>query len=339
MPWLQCLFQSIESGHGASDGCEALDAPPYDPRLPTCRQVELDPAQELFLAVWGDCLAVHGLDGQPAEPICPEEGLRAAWFTPDGDHLLLGTRDDRALLVDRRDGAVLCRSHGLGDYLDVACWLPDGRQFVGVTRSNRVAVQDARSLETRRCLLQRDPDETYEPLVGLVLSPDGARAYLAAGCRVRCLDTADGRPIWSAKLDHPLESIAIAAQGSRLALSSRQGVTLLDAATGIEVATSAFRFRGIHLPGARIPLAFSPRLAFSPDGQLLAASTPNGQLLLLDPANLELLREYPRMESLAWIEDMIWFADSQRLLVGCAHNRVAIWSVPDDRPLLVTQLT
>jgi len=284
-----------------------------------------------------------------AEKICPDEGLRSARFTPDGQRVLMGTRGDRALLLDWHSDSVLARSQSAGDHIDEICWLPDGTRFVAATRSNQVAVHDGETLEVLHSLLPSDdegPDrEVYEPFAGMALSPPGrdgsaARVFLASGLRVRCLDTDDGDLLWEAVLKQPAGCPTVSPDGSRLAVSSERGVTLLDAATGVVVATaSCFRYRGVRFPGLPGGVGFSLRLAFSPDGQRLAASTPNGQLLLLDPVTLDLLREYPRQDGLAWIEDLTWFADSCRLLVGCAHNRVLVWSVVQDRCLLESPLS
>jgi WD40 repeat protein len=339
------LFGSLWRRRGGDTQPRFEDLPglPYDPALPCCRQVDLDHKERHFLAVWGDHLSVHDVaDGRrAARDFFPEEGVRRARFAPDGERVALGTRDDRALLLDWRRTTVLARSDRLGDYLDEVRWLPDGGEVVGATQSNEVLVQDGDDLRTVRRLLPGN-EGGHEPFGGMALSPDGRRVFLVSGGRVRCLDADTGEALWEITPGRPCLNPALSPDGSRLALASDHGVTLVDAATGVIIAeTRCFRFQGIRFPGIdREGLAWSPCLAFSPDGAWLAASTPNGQLMLLDPATLDVLREYPRLEpGPAWIEDLAWFSDATRLLLGCAHDRLLVWSVDGERCLLETPLS
>lgn len=337
------LFQRLGSpGEAASSPwrggrLEELDDLPYDPGLPGCRQVDLDRDQRHFLVIWGDHLSVHETgQGRRAADYFPDEGLRRARFAPDGNRVALGTRDDRALLLDWRGAAVLARSDRLGDHLDELRWLPGGEGVVGATQSNEVLVQDGDDLHTLRRLLPAGGADR-DPFGGLTLSPDGRRVFLVNGRRVRCLDTESGDPLWERELDGPALNPALSPDGSRLALASDRGVLLVDAATGVVVADApCFRFQGIRFPGTGGQgLAWRPCLAFSPDGRRLAVSTPNGQLMLLDPATLEVEREVPRIEGgPAWIEDLAWFSDGERLLIGCAHDRLLVWSVDRERSVL-----
>jgi len=316
---------------------EELDGLPYDPRLPGCRQVDLDPSERHFLVIWGDHLSVHEAEqGRRAADYFPEEGLRRARFAPDGARVALGTRDDRTVLLDWREAAVLARSDRLGDYLDELRWLPGGDGFVGATQSNEVLVQDGGDLRTLRRLSPAG-GAGRDPFGGMALSPDGCRVFLVTGRRVRCLDTESGEPIWDRELDRPALNPAPSPDGSRLALACDHGVILIDAATGVVVAEArCFRYQGVRFAGVGgEELAWLPCLAFSPDGRRLAVSTPNGQLMLLDPATLEVEREYPRRAGgPAWIEDLAWFSDGERLLIGCAHDRLLVWSVDEERSVL-----
>jgi WD40 repeat protein len=277
-------------------------------------------------------MAVHdaGAGCKAVDDLCPEAGLLTARFSPDGGRVVLGTRDDRALLVDWSQASVLGATPGLGDYISEIRWRPDGR-LVGLTQSNEVVVLD-RSLGTVRRLAVL-PQDSCGPAASMALSPDGARLFVVAGPELRCLDSESGAQIWRRRMASRQLSPAVSPAGSRIAVASDR-VRLLDAATGITAAEGpSFRFRGLSFPAMPAEMdgvAFTPRLAFSPDDRYLAATTPTGRLQLLDPATLEVLREYVDGTELAWIEDVAWFSDGERLLLGCANDRVLVWSVEDE---------
>jgi WD40 repeat protein len=337
--WLKRLFRAAElkiswARHQAP--LESLPDVPYPPDLPCCRQVDPHPSGRYFLTVWGDHMAVHdaGAGSKAVDDLCPEAGLLTARFSPDGGRVVLGTRDDRALLVDWSQPTVLGATPELGDYISELRWRPDGR-LVGVTQSNEV-VELNRGLGAVKRLAVL-PQDSYEPGASMALSPDGARVFVATGHEVRCLDSETGAQVWQHKMASRQFSPAVSPAGSRIAVASDR-VRLLDAATGVTVAEGPpFRFRGLRFPAMPAEMdgvAFTPRLAFSPGDRYLAATTPTGRLQLLDPATLEILREYLEGTELAWIEDVAWFADGERLLLGCANDRVLVWSVEQEQCLV-----
>jgi WD40 repeat protein len=339
-PWLRRLAGSLKgvaSGWlSANNPYEQLLAAPYLQHLPACRRVDIHPAGDLVLGVWGDQLGVREAETgrRVVEDLSLEEGLLSARFAGDGERVLVGTRQEVTLAVDWRRAAVVARTPKLGDCVDQVRWLPGSQpRFVAVSRSNELSIYDGTTLTRLRQLL--GPASPYEPFAGLDVSPDGGRAYLASGQRVRCLDIAAGGELWERGLEQPPEGLAVAPDGLSLAVASRQGMSLLDSATGAPgVSASCFPFPGIHFPDPAGPRWWSPRPAFSPDGRHLAVNTPNGHLMLLDPLSLEVRRLFPRGDNLAWIEDLAWFADSTRLLLGCAHDRLLVWSLDGDRSLL-----
>jgi len=320
---------------------ERLTTAPYPNDLPACRQVELDRSGKLLLAVWGDHVEVRhaASGGRVVDALSVAEGLLAARFSPDGETILLGTRDNRALLLDWRRSRILARTPRLLDTLDEVRWLEGaGPRFVGASRSNELMLFDGETLEPIRVLL--GPQGRFEDLAGLAVSPDGRRVFLVSGERLRCFAPETGELLWSCPLGVPARDVAVSADGRWLALASPAEVLTIDAERGEPgPRAGCFRHQGIQLPRLLdAPLSWSPRPAFSPDDSRLAVVTPTGQLMLLAWPSLEVLSEPPR-RSVAWIEDLAWFADGDRLLVGCSHDRLVVWSVAGERSLVELSLS
>ncbi|MFD7630800.1 hypothetical protein ACFV7Q_33065 [Streptomyces sp. NPDC059851] len=232
---------------------------------------EEDPFRSVAFARDGRVLAAtHGgrvkdLVGKkelPRAALAPGSGApEALSFSPDGRLLALGYRDGRAALWETAGGR-------------------DGPPLAGHA----------------------------DAVFALTFSPDGR--LLATGSRdttVRLWDTATGRPVGPPLTDHTtgVEDIAFSLDGRLLATASDDGVLLYEragtsgttpstaptpstASPGTPLASRALEAAlserwAIRLPSVRVGGHGLLRVAFSPDGRVLATTSLQRALHLLDP--------------------------------------------------------
>ncbi len=204
-------------------------------------------------------LALLGVGSAAAEPI-EQTGhslsVDAAALSADGRLALTGGRDGSAILWEARTGAVLrsWRADPLG--LTTAALSADGRQAL-TGGAGTAALWDA---QTGRLRLRFGRPGEFLALAAFW--PDARHALIAGpDGSARVYDTATGRPVraYATALGR-IVAAAASADGRRLAVSDgTASVLVVDAKTG-----------AVSLLDAGGPVA---RLAFSPDGRRVAASS------------------------------------------------------------------
>lgn len=304
--------------------------------------VDAHPSGELVLAASGSTIELrYAQSGARYRTLMAPDGVLDARFSPDGERLLAGDMSGRATIWNVRQGTALGTSERMGDYCDQVAWLGSDR-FVMASQTGEVHVVETETLHTQHRLLGPDPD--YHHLGGIAVS--GSRVFVSVGERLGAFDADGGQIVW--RLDGALRNasrLTASPDGATLLAAGHDGVAIFDARTGQPGARCAFpcaynvswpemvededmfgRTKHVYEEGV---FSWSPRPAFSPQGDLVAMQDAVGNLVFLDLTTTTL---YPtaREQGRAWIEDLAWFADGNHVLLGSSGNELAVWRV---RPL------
>jgi WD40 repeat protein len=253
---------------------------------------------------------------------------RSAWnfaISPD-ERILVTTRGYRHPGIDVWDVGTdrHLRRLDTGDRIVLVCAFSlDGHLLAAALGDGSIVLWGTRNWEIRGCL-----ERGRSGVAFLAFGPD-SRTLLAVESaspenNIRWWDTETCEELRREPRPAPTESAAFSGQANLLALSSREGISLRDAATGEETWQRP-------LPGPGMW-----RLVLSADGAVLAcadlSSWNHHRILFLDTATGEELR---RWEGNGSFEGLA-FSPVGRLLASSARDRtVLVWDVtglcPDGR--------
>jgi WD40 repeat protein len=286
-------------------------------------------------------------DGDPGEL----DGALAR-FTPDGKAVLAATPRLPAQVWDARTGRAL-RQLGEGKEAYPAALSADGKLLAGGTEDGRLFVYDVATGKEIRTLVwhrapAREPGEANRQfdsqLAAVAFSPDG-RTLAAAGIieeegnfkamlwlwevrtgreRRRLTlfsenpndESGRGLTVAQLKSGGRVEegfSLTYSPDGKRLAVGVENVIYLWDAATGKELR----QFAGLHVVAGAV--------AFSPDGQTLAAGRQDGGIRLWRADTGAVLGDVPGHERA--VLSLAFSPDGKTLASGSDDSTVLLWDV------------
>lgn len=227
-----------------------------------------------------------------------EEGQRAAPAWLDPKHATLNTEEGRLLFLT---------------------FSPDGRTLAAGTGRDHVTLWDTTSgAERGRLMAQQE-----EWLLGVTWVDDGQRLVTT--------DAAGGVRYWSARTGlttgettrvGPTECFAVSPDGTLLGRGNRAGVSLLSACDGTAIRDLEGPLHGVGV------------LAFSPDGQHVAAGTRQGIVAIWERNTGKLRDRLDRPGAL--VSSLAFTPNGQRLAVGLLPAPGS--SAPDAHRVLVWNL-
>ncbi|MBA4187159.1 MAG: hypothetical protein C0467_03990 [Planctomycetaceae bacterium] len=243
-------------------------------------------------------------------------------FSPDGKQVLTASQDQTLRLWDATDGTPITVLRGHTGEIHAVTYAENGKSIVSGARDGTVRIWDAQSAINNGAIRGHT-----KFVYGVAFHPDGERVSSASwDGTVRVWNATSGLQCWAGSYgpNHVVSSVAFHPKGYVVASMGREevatggkgGVRLWDANTGEQ--THSWD----------VPADWrDSRLAFSPNGELLAAGNMDGGIRLWD-VNTKAQVGLLRVDGNA-IRDLAFSPDGRLLAsVGEDSNRgVKVWDV------------
>ena len=191
-------------------------------------------------------------------------------------------------------------------------WSPDGTRIVSVMEDKDSQVWDAATGAKLLKLRGFQPAWSPDGLRIVIVSDDGSAKIWDASTGVKLLTLRGHHPAWSP-------------DGTRIAAISREGsIQIWDAATPSPRKRFLKRSDSSG-PVLELPGDVRSRIAWAPDGSLLAASQSDGTARLWDVATG--VEEIALPGTSNRVDDLAWSPDGTRLAIASSDNQARIWRI------------
>ncbi len=281
-------------------------------------------------------------------------------FSPDGQRLASGSRDQTLKIWDCATGKELLALKGYAGWGNSVAFSPDGQRLASALDDHTVKIWDSATGKELFTLKGH-----AGPVHGVVFSPDGRRLASASDDdTVKIWDCATGKELFAFK-GHAggARSVVFSPDGLRLASCGYldKAVKIWDSATGKEllalkghargVNSVAFSPDGLRLASASFDRTVKiwdgatgkellalrghasdvPSVAFSPDGLRLASASMDQTVKIWDGATGKEL--FSLKGHASWVTSVAFSPDGLRLASGSHDRTVKIWESATDKEL------
>ena len=310
---------------------ERLPKAPYGDVYENGSIVDVHPSGEILMVCGGGTVELrYAQNGARYRAFQAPDTVLAARFSSDGEMLVVGGHDKRATAYDARSGRILGQAPEMHDSCAAVVWLGSTGRFAMGSQQGELWIVNAQAPSEVRQVLGASND--YEALDGIDASPDGQVVFVSLGTRLGAFDTETGRILWRFDGAHQGGArIAVSPRGDTLVAANYEGVSLFNARTGapgprfrLPCASSVCWPDGGMLRREERDMSWSSRPKFAPLGDAIALQDHVGNLVFVDLVSRALF-PMPRASGRAWIEDLAWLPDSNRLVLCTSDNQLALW--------------
>ena len=239
-------------------------------------------------------------------------------FSPDGQRIVTGSRDNSAKVWDSASGKELLTLKGHGSEVRSVAFSPDGQRIVTGSEDQMAKVWDSASGKELLTLKGHGSG-----VASVAFSPDGQRIVTGSYDQTaKVWDSASGKELLTLK-GHGSEvrSVAFSPDGQRIVTGSLdQMAKVWDSASGKELLTLKGHGSGVL------------SVAFSPDGQRIVTGSYDQTAKVWEAASgKELLTLKGHGH---WVWSVAFSPDCQRIVTGSYDQTAKVWEAASGKELL-----
>ena len=237
------------------------------------------------------------------------DSVRSVAFSPDGERLASGSRDETIKLWDTTSAQLLISFKGHSGWVTNVVFSPDGERLASGSGDGTIKLWDT---TTAQLLASLEGHSGW--VTSVAFSPDGER--LASGSRdetIKLWDTTSAQLLISFK-GHSgwVTSVAFSPDGERLASGSRDETIKVWNTTTAQLLASLDGHSG-----------WVTSVVFSPDGERLASGSDGNTIKLWNTTTAQLLASLDGHSD--QVRSVAFSPDGERLASGSRDNTIKLW--------------